>query len=166
MSLAYRKSLTTESGNTTVKPAILGQYSETHPVSTVVELTAKNSAKETRTNQQFKKSCDINQILARFKQTGVIDHVAKYQPEYGEMSSLDFEEAFNTVKQAEEMFEALPSDIRRNFHNKPENFLAYMEHEENRNAERLLSTSASRNAPESSEESATETSSESESVAE
>lgn len=143
MSLAYRKEYYHPDNKT--KP--IGQYEEKLEVKTTVKLTPENSARETRTNQAFKKPCDINHILARFRKTGVIEHVSKYEPQYGELSVVDFEDAFNTVKEAQEMFDKLPADIRANFHNKPENFLSFMEAEENRTAERLLSTSKSRNAP-------------------
>lgn len=136
MSLALRKKIPTSK--------VVGYFDAKTEVKTVVKLTSKNSSKETLTNQSFKNTCDINCILQRFRKTGVIDHVAKYEPQYGELSNIDFETAFNNVKAIEETFDRLPKKIRENFHNKPENFLAYMENEENRNAERLLSTSASR----------------------
>lgn len=99
---------------------------------------------ETRTVQAFKDTCDINCILARAKKVGVIDHVVQYQPEYGVISAMDFETAFNTVKEAKQMFAELPAQVRANFQNNVENFLAFMEDPENRNVERLLSTSSSR----------------------
>lgn len=126
-------------------------------VETIVTVTAENQKAERRTNQSFKKSCDINNILARFYQTGVIEHVAKYAPEYGEVSSLDFEEAFNLVKETKKQFAELPAVIRKNFNNSVENFLAFMENPENRNEEAILATSENRPAVSSSETESTGT---------
>lgn len=114
-------------------------------VATKVIHTPENAKQEKRTNQAFKESCNINTILKRYVTTGVIDHVKKYAPEYGEVSSMDFEQAFNTVKKSKEMFASLPAVVRENFGHSVENFLAYMENPENRTQESLLTTSASRN---------------------
>ena len=92
-----------------------------------------------------KDHCNINLILKRFHKTGVLDHAAKHNPQYGELSTMDFETAFNNIKSTEEAFKRLPKEIRAAFQNKPENLLAYMENEQNRTAERLLTASASRN---------------------
>jgi phage internal scaffolding protein len=140
MSIALRKEKTVyKVRNSTMEPL---------KVATKVVHTPENAKQEKRTNQAFKESCNINTILKRYVTTGVIDHVKKYAPEYGEVSNLDFEEAFNLVKKSKEMFAELPAVVRENFGHRVENFLAYMENPENRNTESLLTTSASRNGTE------------------
>lgn len=137
MSLAYRKK--------NVSPLeIFGAYDDRQSVATIVKITPENSHLERRTNQAMKESCDINQILARFRKTGIIEHVAKYRPEYSKITHLDFEESFKTVKRARKMFQELPAEIRKNFHNEVENFLQFMENPENHSVEALMATTQSR----------------------
>lgn len=144
MSIALRKCKKT-------KHVVIGQHDKKLSISTSLKLTPENSKREALTNQAFKKTCDINAILSRFRKTGVLDHVSKYEPQYGELSNIDIETAFNNIKEAEEIFGRLPKNIQDNFHNKAENFFAYMEYEENRSTEALLQTSASRDGSANSE---------------
>jgi len=80
---------------------------------------------ERMTQQQFAESCNINNILAKYQKTGLIDHVAKYQPQYGDCSGADYTEAMRTVANAKSMFEELPSSVRANFDHNPANFLDF-----------------------------------------
>lgn len=86
----------------------------------------------TGAKQSFKDECDINQIMAKFQRTGVLEHVSKYEGAYGECPSHDFREALEIVANAQEMFAELPSEVRRRFDNDPEEFLKFCENEENR----------------------------------
>ncbi len=65
------------------------------------------------TKQSFKDECDINRILARAQQTGVISHMAKHQPEYANFDDFDFLEAQLTLARGKEIFAELPSEVRR-----------------------------------------------------
>ena len=78
------------------------------------------------TQQHFKDECDINQILARYQKTGVIDHVNTYAEQYGEMDGATFTEHMQAVARAQNMFEALPSTAREHFRNDPAQFLDYI----------------------------------------
>ena len=77
------------------------------------------------TQQQFKEECDVNVILARFQKTGVIDHVAKFAPVYGEHTGTDYAEAMNIIANAKTMFSELPAATREHFHNDPGEFLDF-----------------------------------------
>lgn len=66
------------------------------------------------TVQSEKSQCDINLIIARYKKTGVIDHVKRDSPLYA-----DCEEAISALRRAEDLVEqthdafwSLPSDVR------------------------------------------------------
>lgn len=80
------------------------------------------------TKQCFKDECDITKILAKYRKTGLIDHVNRFQGHYGDFSSAqDYHASLNQVLQANDMFMTLPSDIRTRFDNDPGKFLAFVE---------------------------------------
>lgn len=79
-----------------------------------------------RTKQAFKDECDVNKILARFQKTGVLDFVEKRQPQFGDVTGLDFQNAMNTVTEAQEMFDELPSKVRNRFDNDPAQLLDFL----------------------------------------
>lgn len=83
-----------------------------------------------RTKQSFKDECDINRIMHKYQKTGMITHLAKHAPQYGEASSTDLLEAMNTLTKAQEMYDELPSSVRRKFTG-PVNFLEFIEDESN-----------------------------------
>ena len=88
-------------------------------------LTEENQEQEARTNQQFKNSCDINTILARYRTTGLLEHVSKFQPQYGDISDVEFKQALDTISQAKAEFQALPASKRKEFDG-IEDYLAVM----------------------------------------
>lgn len=79
---------------------------------------------------------DIRAILAKAKRTGgAVAYLNARQALYLDLSSApDYMGALNVVRRAHEQFEALPSEIRDQFHNSPENFLAFCERPENGDA--------------------------------
>lgn len=84
------------------------------------------------TQQQFKDECDVNFILRRFADTGVLTHVSDSQPVFDECSEFDYLNAMNTVVRAQEDFEALPSNVRKRFNNSPAELFSFLAKEENR----------------------------------
>lgn len=85
----------------------------------------------TKTKQSFRDECDINNILARYQKTGVIDHVKNHSQEYGFASGDSFTESMNLVAAAKSMFEELPSQTRTKFENNPAKFLDFVQNEAN-----------------------------------
>lgn len=85
---------------------------------------------KTRTKQSFKKECDINEIMAKYQRSGILTHLAKYSGEYGDHTVTDLMDAMNTLREATEMYEALPSSVRKRFAD-PAAFLEFCENEEN-----------------------------------
>lgn len=70
------------------------------------------------TQQQFKESADINNILRQFDRTGLITHVAKGTPLYLDVSEMpDYRSALDHVRQVEGHFMTLPSEVRARFNN-------------------------------------------------
>lgn len=77
--------------------------------------------------QAFKDECDINNIIARYVKTGVIDHVQKHGASYQDCSPVEFSEAMRLVVNAQAMFADLPAPVRAEFENEPEQFLAFVQ---------------------------------------
>lgn len=85
---------------------------------------------ESRTRQEFKDECDINRILASYQRTGALNHFAKYSGSYGDFSACDLQTAQNLLIRARQMFDELPSAIRREV-STPEGFLDFVQNPAN-----------------------------------
>jgi len=95
-----------------------------------MEITGPSLAK-----QSFADECNINNIMAKFQKTGLIEHVKSYGAHYGDLpSALDYHTALNQAIEAKEAFASLPSGIRNQFQNDPAQFLAFVEDPENQEA--------------------------------
>lgn len=75
--------------------------------------------------QSFRDSVDLNVILARFS-NGDVDALNKAQGFYADVTGFpkNMADALNRINQAEEMFKALPLEIRQKFDCSFEQFLA------------------------------------------
>lgn len=80
-----------------------------------------------RTKQSFSDETNINNILAQYLKTGLIDYVNENQGRYGDVTGLDFQQAMDTVALGREMFDALPANIRDRFANDPARFLDFVD---------------------------------------
>lgn len=96
------------------------------------------------TRQEFKDECDINRILASYQITGAMNHFAKYSPQYGDFSACDYQEAQNLLNRARQMFDALPSQLRKEV-STPEGFLEFVQ--DPKNAERMAELGLSNKRP-------------------
>lgn len=89
----------------------------------------------TMTVQSEKDNCDINVIMNRYATCGTplpyrTDGV---QPVYADVSELgDYMENYQRCKQAEEMFNSLPSALRKELDNNPANLLPFIQDEKNK----------------------------------
>lgn len=104
---------------------------------------------ESLTKQSFKNECDINRIMKRYLQTGILP-TSPGKPKYGDFASVgDYQTAVETVDRAKRMFGNLPSSIRERFKNNPVELLGFMQNEKNlEEAEKLgLVAAAPRPAP-------------------
>jgi len=90
-----------------------------------------------KTQQHFKQECDLNFILRKYQKTGLIDHVNKHQGDYSDLTdSVTFTEAMHVIQDAAQSFETLPSSIRKQFKNNPQEFLDFVS--DNSNADALV----------------------------
>lgn len=80
------------------------------------------------THQSFQQECDINNIMRNYQKTGLINHLSKHSPSYGDfISSSDYRENMDHILAASDAFNALPALLRKRFNNDPAEFLAFVE---------------------------------------
>lgn len=85
------------------------------------------------TKQSFKEECDINRLMAKYEKTGVLDHVNKRPPEYGNfVGVVSYQDSLNIVLEAREIFAGLPARIRDRFGNDPAQYLAFIDDPKNK----------------------------------
>lgn len=79
------------------------------------------------TKQSDKDFTDVNHIIARYKKTGLIDHVARGVAQYGDFTSVnEYQESLNRVIRANDSFMALPAAVRAKFDNDAGLFFEYV----------------------------------------
>ena len=82
------------------------------------------------TEQHHTTSCDINKILAQFMETGILPPT-KQNPEYGDVSDVNFQDMQNTLATAKTLFEELPEQVKDRFNNEMHSFLTFAENPNN-----------------------------------
>jgi len=81
----------------------------------------------------FADECEINNILAKYQKTGLVEHVTNNPGVYGDYSNVpNYRDALNIVIDAQDNFDSLPSSIRKRFDNDPSLFLDFVYNPENR----------------------------------
>lgn len=83
-----------------------------------------------KTQQHFREEVDINNIVAKFKRTGMVPSINE-NPQYGDISSLDFLHMQNAVVDMKNRFMRLPGKTRARFNNDPHQMLRFIEDPEN-----------------------------------
>lgn len=92
-----------------------------------------NCPEPTLTQQQFKDQCNINSILARYEKNGMITHINRNAPHYGDYSQLkSFKESLDIVNTTHDLFMSLPPQVRSRFQNDPAELISFMNDEANR----------------------------------
>lgn len=80
-----------------------------------------------RTKQSMKAETDINNIVARYRRTGLLTYVNERSPVYTDVSDVtDYREAVARVEEVERYFGGLPSKLRAEFGNDVATFLDAM----------------------------------------
>lgn len=93
-----------------------------------------HNPKHALTEQSHKSSCDINLILAQFMETGIMPNMKTNDPQYGDVSEVDFQDIQNQLATAKTLFEELPDPVKAQFDNEPFKFLQFAENPENAQA--------------------------------
>ena len=118
---------------------------ETHPPRTY----AFKTTGESMTQQQFKAECDVNNILAKYKRTGMLSHIQKHQGNFGDFSSIeDYQSSLGKLMQAQQSFESLPSELRAKFENDPAQLISFLSDKKNDAEAIKLGLKIERKAPE------------------
>lgn len=84
---------------------------------------------KTRTQQQFKNDCDVNQIVAKFRSTGTISHLRNSQNGvYVDLTTMpvDLMAARQIVLTAEAAFNEIPAQHRQFFGHDPVNMINFL----------------------------------------
>lgn len=88
---------------------------------------------ESLTQQHFKEECDVINIIKRHDRNGIIEHVQRGQARYGDFSNVaDYREALDLVRDAQNEFMTIPSDIRKKFDNDPGKFYEFVSNPDNK----------------------------------
>jgi len=84
----------------------------------------------TRTQRHQQDETDINLIVKRYNQTGILPQSA-LQPLYGDFESIDFQDAQDRIIAARRAFMLIPANIRSRFDNDPGKFVEFASNPEN-----------------------------------
>jgi len=80
-----------------------------------------------KTDQQWKKSCDVNEIVTKYKRTGQLSHVRSQQATYQDVSEIpDLLTSLTQVQKAKDAFLTVPAELRKKLDNDPVNFIEYL----------------------------------------
>ena len=82
------------------------------------------------TEQHHTDTCDINKILAQFMETGIMPPT-NANPQYGDVSDVDFTSMQNQLATAKTLFEELPEPVKARFNNEMHTFLNFAENPDN-----------------------------------
>lgn len=86
----------------------------------------------TMTQQHLKEKVNVNSIMAKYRKTGLIDHVRKNPGVYMDLTELpDYQTALQTVIRAQDTFETIPANIRLKFDNDPSKLIAFLSDDKN-----------------------------------
>lgn len=104
-----------------------------------LEFNQENQESRSLTQQQFKKDTDINNIVKKYRKTGVVDALNKKQPHFGDYSDLpEFQTLQNTITAVNGAFSRLPAETRNQFNNNPQEALDFLADPKNKEqAEKL-----------------------------
>ena len=81
---------------------------------------------ENQTKQSFRDEVNINNILDKYQATGQLTHVRQHPGVYGDFSNInDLQGAIEKVRQAQQLFESLPSEMRKTFNNNASEFIKF-----------------------------------------
>lgn len=86
-----------------------------------------------RTQAHFQAECDINNILHKYRKTGVIQHVKRAEARYGDFTQYgDLGSDLDKIAKATASFEMLPAELRNKFKNSMAEFFAFVGDEANK----------------------------------
>lgn len=107
------------------RPMIISSKDERIRVATV-------NSEPSKTDGSFRDMVDINNIVAKYVQTGEIVHKARTEGIYADISQIgDYEQSLQKVVDANNAFMTLPAETRNRFGNDPGQLLSFLQDPEN-----------------------------------
>lgn len=73
--------------------------------------------------QQFADEVNINNVVEKFAKTGQIHYLNEGKPNYGIAEPITYEEALQTVIEAQDAFDELPAKVRERYNHDPAQFM-------------------------------------------
>lgn len=82
----------------------------------------------TLTKQSFKNECDINQVVAKFVQTGQLPLTNNQEPQYGDApdQDIDLKSSIDTVNQLKSEFYELSPEMQKSFKGNFKNYAQFL----------------------------------------
>lgn len=74
---------------------------------------------------------NVQTLLEPARKKGLLDAVTRYEGEMDDIPAKTYEQAMNTVAQAQQMFDAMPAHVRNRFANDPKQFLEFTHNPKN-----------------------------------
>lgn len=89
-------------------------------------IVKKQSGGESRTQKHQAEGTETRAIVERYRSTGIWSR-ARIPPSYGDFTNAtDYQNALNSVREAQEAFDSLPSRVRSRFNNRPEELIRFI----------------------------------------
>lgn len=87
---------------------------------------------ESLTQQSYAHDARIQNIVKKYDNTGFFDSINRNPAQYGDFTQVtDLTEAMNKIQDAKDNFMEIPSNIREQFHNNPEEFYNFASDDNN-----------------------------------
>lgn len=96
-----------------------------------IRVTSKFDGKS-KTDPSWAKDLEAQNVINKYMKTGVWTGTPKgsYDPE-GRLMNVDLSYALSVVREATDVFNALPSELRARFGNSPEAYLSFIQNKDN-----------------------------------
>tara|TARA_B100000965_G_C19582630_1_gene754311 strand:+ start:1988 stop:2446 length:459 start_codon:yes stop_codon:yes gene_type:complete len=91
-----------------------------------------NTVGESMTQEQFAEESEINNIIRSHDRNGVIEHINRGNAIYADFSGItDFSDALEQIREAQQEFQNIPSEIREKFQNDAGQFFKFASNPDN-----------------------------------
>lgn len=93
-----------------------------------------------RTMQQFKEECDVNNIIENYTHSGILPAGDGSQPVFGDFTKIpqSYGDMVAMIQESRDHFMELPSDVRRKFNDDPVELMKFIQDENNVDEARKL----------------------------